>query len=305
MPDPTPTVRNCASMAVHYRLLTTDLSYAKRLDQIENDYIEYASGRREIARAGITRIPVVVHIVYNESAPEENVSDDQVRSQIDVLNLDFRKQNSDIDSIPAAFKLFAADARIEFFLASIDPSGAQTTGITRTKTLLTGFDDDNSVKSTLEGGIDPWPTERYLNIWVCKLKRGLLGYAQFPGGPAATDGVVITYTAFGTIGSAKAPFNLGRTTTHEVGHWLNLRHIWGDDGTGCSGTDFVDDTPNQAGSNTGTPSFPSPSCSNGPNGDMYMNYMDYSDDASMFMFTAGQVLRMQATLDSVRSDLGT
>ena len=110
---------------------------------------------------------------------------------------------------------------------------------------------------------------------------------------------------FGTTGTAAAPFDLGRTATHEIGHWLNLRHIWGDDGGGCNGDDFVADTPNQAGPNVGKPTFPRVSCSNGPNGDMFMNYMDYIDDDSMFMFTTGQVERMQACLDGDRAGLGT
>jgi hypothetical protein len=141
-------------------------------------------------------------------------------------------------------------------------------------------------------------------MWVCQLSSNLLGYAQFPGGPAQTDGVVILHSAFGTTGTAAAPFDRGRTATHEIGHWLNLFHIWGDDGTGCNGTDEVDDTPNQADENTGCPGFPSPSCANDPNGDMFMNYMDYTDDACMFMFTAGQVTRMQAALDGPRSSIG-
>jgi hypothetical protein len=130
----------------------------------------------------------------------------------------------------------------------------------------------------------------------------LLGYAQFPGGPPGTDGVVILNAAFGTTGTATAPYNLGRSATHEVGHWLNLRHIWGDT-EDCSGTDFVDDTPNAQHPNYGKPTFPHISCTNGPNGDMFMNYMDYVDDAAMFMFTAGQVVRMQATLAGPRAPL--
>jgi len=129
---------------------------------------------------------------------------------------------------------------------------------------------------------------------VCDISGGTLGYAQFPGGSASTDGVVCDYQYFGTNGTATAPFNKGRTATHEVGHWLNLRHIWGDDGTGCTGSDQVTDTPNAAGPNYGCPAFPTVTCSNGPNGDMFMNYMDYTDDACMFMFSSGQVSRMQA-----------
>jgi hypothetical protein len=127
----------------------------------------------------------------------------------------------------------------------------------------------------------------------------LLGYAQFPGGPPATDGVVILNTAFGTKGTAAPPFNKGRTATHEIGHWLNLHHIWGDT-QDCSGTDYVADTPNAQLPNYSKPTFPHISCNNGPDGDMFMNYMDYVDDDSMFMFTTGQVARMVATLTGPR-----
>ena len=300
-----PQQRVCGTMNVHYRLLTTDLAYARNRREIEDRSLEYARRGIAAARTGITLIPVVVHVVHNPSNPEQNISEAQIRSQIDVLNRDFRKRNPDISSVPAAFQPLAADARIEFVLATTDPSGNSTNGITRTSTTATGFVDDDRVKSVATGGANPWSSDRYLNIWVCRLNGGLLGYAQFPGGPAATDGVVITHTGFGTTGTAAAPFNLGRTATHEIGHWLNLRHIWGDDGNSCSGSDFVDDTPDQAGANTGRPSFPRVTCSNGPNGDMFMNYMDYTDDAGMFMFTVGQVVRMQAVLDRERANLGT
>ena len=170
---------------------------------------------------------------------------------------------------------------------------------------MDGFTGDDAVKSAATGGADAWPADQYLNLWVCRLAGGLLGYAQFPGGPAATDGVVVTHTGFGTTGTAAAPFDRGRTTVHEVGHWLNLRHIWGDDFGGCGGSDLVADTPNQGGSNVGVPTFPTVSCANGPNGDMFMNYMDYVDDVAMVMFSAGQVTRMQAALDGPRSSIGT
>jgi hypothetical protein len=137
---------------------------------------------------------------------------------------------------------------------------------------------------------------------VCPLSGGLLGYAQFPGGPAATDGVVINTLAFGTTGTAQAPFNKGRTGTHEVGHYFNLRHIWGDT-PDCSGSDMVADTPNCAGPNYQSPTGPVVTCNNGPHGDMWMNYMDYVDDTSMFMFTAQQVLRMRTALATARSGL--
>lgn len=289
----------CGTMEVHRRLLTEHPGYAAARTALENRAFAYEKGHERTARAGVTRIPVVVHVVYQTD--DQNIGDAQVAAQIDALNRDYRKLNADVAQVPAPWQAVAADSRIEFRLAVTDPAGAPTNGITRTRTGLASFDTDDAVKSTADGGCDPWPADRYLNMWACPLGGGLLGYAQFPGGPAATDGVVILHSAFGTGGTAAAPFDLGRTATHEVGHWLNLFHIWGDDGTGCSGSDFVADTPNQGGPNFGKPVFPRLSCSNGPDGDMFMNFMDYVDDAAMVMFTQGQVARMDATLDGPRS----
>ena len=300
--DDHPRSRNCGTMEVHRRLLSLDPVYARARADIENHARLYERGERSAARPGVTRIPVAVHVVWNAAA--QNISDAQIASQIDVLNRDFRRTNPDVSGTPAPFLPLTADARVEFALASVDPNGAPTTGIERRQTTVTSFSSNDAVKSQASGGMNAWPADRYLNLWVCPLGSNLLGYAQFPGGPAATDGVVILQSAFGTTGTAAPPFHLGRTATHEIGHWLNLNHIWGDDGTGCTGTDNVADTPNQGGSNTGKPTFPHVSCSNGPNGDMFMNYMDYVDDPAMFMFTAGQVSRMQACLDSPRSAIG-
>ena len=141
----------------------------------------------------------------------------------------------------------------------------------------------------------------WLSEWICNLGEGLLGYAQFPGGLAQTDGAVILYTAFGTKGAAAAPFNHGSTATHEVGHWLNLRHIWGDR-TDCTGSDQLSDTPRAQMPNYGTPEWLHISCNNGPNGDMFMNYVDCVDDA-MFMFTQGQAARINATLAGPRKKI--
>jgi hypothetical protein len=158
--------------------------------------------------------------------------------------------------------------------------------------------ENNVIKSTALGGHDAWDRNRYLNIWVCNLTGGVLGYAQLPGGPSSTDGVVIAYKYFG-ISGASYPYNQGRTTTHEVGHFFNLLHVWGDDNGACWGTDYCDDTPNQASDNYGCPTFPHPSCNN--TSDMYMNYMDYVDDACMYMFTFDQAERMEATLSGFRA----
>jgi hypothetical protein len=298
----TPKVRTCGTMPVHERLLRTDLAYMSARIASENHAFGFANNMLSGARTGVTVIPVVVHVVFNTAA--QNISDAQIHSQIGILNQDYRKTNSDVSKTPAVFAPLCGDARIEFQLASTDPSGNPTNGITRTPTSSTSFSDDDKVKSAATGGADAWPAANYLNIWVCQLGGGLLGYAQFPGGPAATDGVVILHSGFGNTGTAAAPFNLGRSATHEIGHWLNLRHIWGDDGGGCSGDDFVADTPNCGDHNFGKPAFPHITCSNGPNGDLFMNYMDYTDDDSMFMFTNGQIVRMQACLDGDRSTIG-
>ncbi|WP_317204080.1 M43 family zinc metalloprotease [Janthinobacterium sp.] len=298
-----PQIRRCATMDVHRRLLSTVPEYARNRDDIEVHAQRYELGELAGGRSGVTRIPVVVHVIWNAAA--QNISDAQIKSQIDVLNRDFRRTNPDVGGTPAPFLPLTADTRVEFYLADVAPNNAPSTGVERHQTGVASFGADDAVKSSASGGMDAWPRDKYLNIWVCQLGGGLLGYAQFPGGPAATDGVVILQSAFGTGGTAAAPFNLGRTATHEIGHWLNLNHIWGDDGTGCSGTDNVADTPNQGGANFGAPGFPHVSCSNGPNGDMFMNYMDYVDDRAMFMFTAGQVGRMQACLDGPRASIGT
>jgi hypothetical protein len=300
-PQGAPQRRTWGTLPVHHRLLRTSPAYARARFEAENRQWGLRPMEFE-GREGVTVIPVVVHVVWQ--ADEQNISDEQVRSQIEVLNRDYRMTNPDTAGIPAPFAPLAADLRIEFELATVDPAGAPTSGITRTRTTEATFGDDDTVKAAATGGVDPWPADQYLNIWVCQLGGGLLGYAQFPGGPAETDGVVILHTGFGTTGTAAAPFNGGRTATHEIGHWLSLRHIWGDDGDGCNGSDFVDDTPNQAGPNYGKPTFPHVTCNNGPDGDMFMDYMDYVDDAAMFMFTAGQATRVMTALDNERRSIG-
>jgi hypothetical protein len=282
-------------MDVYERQLAENPHLAKVRQEIDAHALSYAEAVEANPNAKINAlvtIPVVVHVVYNTAA--QNITDAQVQSQITILNNDFRKLNADRTLVPAGFASLAADAEVQFCLAQRTPTGAATNGIVRVSTTTTSFTTNDRVKSSSTGGSTAWDASRYLNIWVCNLGSSLLGYAQFPGGPASTDGVVCNYTAFGNTGTAQAPFNKGRTATHEVGHYLNLFHIWGDDGTACTGSDQVSDTPNQADANVGCPSFPQVSCSNGTNGDMFMNYMDYSDDACMYMFTTGQKTRMQA-----------
>ena len=287
--------RNCHTMDVWNRQVAENPQLAKTRDAIDahaKAYSDVVEANPNAKINALVTIPVVVHVVYNTAT--QNISDAQIQSQITILNNDFRKLNADRTLVPSGFSSLAADAEVQFCLAQRTPAGAATTGIVRVTTTTTSFVDDDRVKSSSTGGSTTWDATKYLNIWVCPLGGGLLGYAQFPGGPASTDGVVCTYTAFGNTGTASAPFNKGRTATHEVGHYLNLYHIWGDDGTSCAGSDQVTDTPNQADENYGCPSFPQVSCSNGTNGDMFMNYMDYTDDACMYMFTTGQKTRMQA-----------
>lgn len=253
-------------------------------------------------RAIIT-IPVVVHVLYRTAS--ENISDAQVLSQIDVLNEDYARLNADAANTPAAFTGIAANSEIQFCLAKRDPSGVASNGIVRVPTTVNTFQANDAMKSSATGGSNPWPRNSYLNIWVCNLGSGLLGYAYPPGSPANIDGVVIGFRYFGRVGTLQSPYNKGRTATHEVGHWLNLDHIWGDDNGACNSSDQVADTPNQGDANYGCPSFPRVSCSNGPNGDMFMNYMDYTDDGCMNIFTAGQKARMLAVLNGTRASIKT
>jgi hypothetical protein len=288
-------------MLVHRKLLNESMTYRARRTTIENRALQYEQGRRASTRTEVVTLPVVVHVVHNREAPEQNISDEQIHSQVAVINQDFRAANPDVVKVPEVWKPLVADARIQFELATRDPNGEPTSGIIRAETDKRGFSWDDAVKASATGGSDPWPSDQYLNMWVCHLEGGLLGYAQFPGGPPQTDGVVILHSAFGTMGTAMPPFDGGRTATHEIGHWLDLYHIWGDDDGACTSDDKVADTPNQAGANTGIPVFPRITCDNGPNGDMFMNFMDYTDDVAMFMFSKGQSTRMNACLEGTRA----
>jgi len=298
-----PDHRTCGTMDNLQNEIAADPSRAEYLRQLDKQTEEWIKNNQDYINSTKTliTIPVVVHVLYNTTA--QNISDAQINSQITALNQDYRNLNADGTNVPSAFQSLRADVEVEFCLATVDPNGATTTGITRTQTSNTSFSmSSNNMKYTSQGGHDIWDRDNYLNIWVCNLAGGLLGYAQFPGGTAATDGVVILYTAFGTMGTAQAPYNKGRSATHEIGHWLNLIHIWADDGGGCSQDDQVTDTPVQADMNYGCPSFPQNTCGTD---NMTMNYMDYTDDGCMYMFTLGQKARMVAALNGPRSPLLT
>lgn len=289
--------RNCGTGQYWQSQLDSDPALRTRYRQIEHTakLQLQVSGKKQdagVADLPIITIPVVIHVLYHTQ--EQNISDAQIQSQLSVLNKDFRKENADTAQIPAAFAPFAADCQVQFALAKSDPEGRATTGIIRKKTDRESWQQDDKMKFSATGGNDAWDSRYYLNIWVCNLTKSLLGYSTFPGATPEKDGVVIRTDVFGANGKNGSVYNKGRTTTHEIGHWLNLKHLWGD--TDC-GDDGVEDTPPQKTYNSGCPSFPQTSA-NGCNplfsGDMFMNFMDFSDDACLHMFTGGQKQRIHS-----------
>lgn len=269
--------RGCASHDVLLNKLNEDPKLANRMNEIESFTAQAIKEGRLVN--GKIEIPVVVNVLYKTTA--ENISLAQIQSQIDVLNADFNGTNSDFNNVPSLFSGVKANVGITFVLDAV----------VRKSTTKVSWKTDDSMKKANRGGIAPTSPTTKLNLWVCNMSGGILGYAQFPGGSSATDGVVIDDNAMGTTGSASAPFNLGRTGTHEVGHWMNLRHIWGD---ATCGSDLVNDTPSHNTANYGCPSFPHYSTCSGTPAEMTMNYMDYTDDACMYMFSNDQKSRMLA-----------
>ncbi|MFV8441808.1 zinc metalloprotease [Flavobacterium sp. LB2P44] len=268
--------RGCASQEVLAAQMKADPTLAIRMNQIEA-FTQKAMLTNRLVN-GKVEIPVVVNVLYRTAA--ENISLTQIQSQIDVLNKDFNALNSDYSSVPALFSGDKANVGITFVLQSV----------VRKSTTTTSWSTNDAMKKAPKG-ITPTTPTTVLNMWSCNMGGGILGYAQFPGGASATDGVVIDNNAFGTNGTAAAPFNLGRTATHEVGHWMNLRHIWGD---ATCGSDLVSDTPTHNTANYGIPAYPHYSTCSGTPVEMTMNYMDYTDDAGMYMFSNGQKSRMDA-----------
>ena len=285
----------------------------RKIGEIEKftaDWLEQNSKNAKARTGGIITIPVVVHIVYKNE--EENISDLLIQSQIDVINEDFRMLNSTVQAIPEEFKNIAADTEIEFCLASLDPDGIPTTGITRTKTEVDKIADIRNVKDDDKpklfydhlGGVNAWDTESYLNIWVANSGNELLGITPslaLSEAKPEEDGVVIDFKYFGNncVSAPSYPYNLGRTTTHEIGHYFNLYHPW-KGGCDDENGDFVNDTPAQEDPYYGCPSYPQMSCNESSN---YMNFMNYTDDICMSMFTKGQKMRMLAVLDDHRKGL--
>jgi hypothetical protein len=278
--------RHCGAMEVLNEQLKNDPTLASRMAAIEahtNRIMENKSLYRLLPDGSIM-IPVVVNVLYKTTA--QNISAAQIQSQIDVLNNDYNGLNSEFSTVPTLFSSVKASVGVHFVLKSV----------VRKSTTVTTWSTNDAMKKSASGGINPTTPDSVLNLWVVgAMSGGVIGYAQFPGGASATDGVVIAYDCFGNTGTATAPFGLGRTATHEIGHYLNLRHIWGD---ATCGDDLVGDTPQHNAANFGCPSYPHLSTCTGTPVEMTMNYMDYSDDACMYMFTAGQKTRMLATFVS-------
>jgi len=283
------TQRKCATQDVFEAQLAADPTLANRMSEIEAFTQKTILTKRLVN--GSIEIPIVVNVLYRTT--DENISDAQIQSQIDILNKDFNALNSDYNSVPSIFENLKAKVGITFVLDQV----------IRKSTTKKSWGTNDVMKKTNRGGLAPVSPKTKLNLWVCTIGGGILGYAQFPGGSSATDGVVIDSRYFGLSGTANAPYNLGRTATHEIGHWMNLRHIWGD--ASC-GNDLVADTPTHDSPNYGVPVFPHYSTCTGKPVEMTMNYMDYTDDNAMYMFTLGQKSRISAIFVSggARSEFG-
>jgi hypothetical protein len=269
--------RKCASQDVLDAQLKADPSLAIRMNEIEA-FTQKAMLTKRLVNGKI-EIPVVFNVLYRTTA--ENISAAQIQSQIDVLNKDFNALNSDYNTANNPYSSVRANVGITFVLDQV----------VRKATTKTSWGTNDAMKKTSSGGLAAISPTTKLNFWVCTIGGGILGYAQFPGGASSTDGVVCDGKYVGNTGTATSPFNLGRTATHEIGHWMNLRHIWGD---ATCGSDLVTDTPTHNAANSGVPAVGHRSTCSGTPLEMYMNYMDYTDDRGMYMFSTGQKSRMSA-----------
>jgi len=270
------------------------------------NYKQSLFSRQSSSIATVVTIPVVFHVLYKNA--NQNISDAQIQSQLDVLNRDYRKLNTDFNTVvPTAFKALGADMEIVFCKATKTPTGASTNGITR-KSVASSFSFDNNYYTS--SGQPAWDTTRYLNIWVGSFTdTSLLGFAYPPSSAGSDDdGLCISYKTFGTTGTALSPFNKGRTATHEIGHYFGLYHPWGEDGSSCgsaANSDFVSDTPATSDPYYDCPTFPdnTNACTPSSNGSMFMNYMEYVNDACMAFFTAGQKTIVRNALSGPRLSL--
>ena len=325
--------KRCGTAEYLEKMKAEDPTLAERIRQDESTIRQMAQQQSNLRTNGVNTvimIPVVFHVLYKTTG--ENISDARIIDQVATLNKDYARMNSDsIHNVPAPWRTLCANTNIQFGLARRDPNGNATNGIVRVPVTASGFDllSNQNAKYTSMGGDDAWPRGSYLNVWVVNFNgssSSLLGISQFPNQTAATDGCCVLYTTVGgnTNHGTEPGYNLGRTLTHEVGHWLGLYHTWGDDDnqdgscsspSECSGSDNVTDTPNQGEENYGTPSFPQIDCCSSSttvnntgdpiNGVMFMNYMDYVNDNWMNMFTQGQSTSMHNIISQFRSTIPT
>jgi hypothetical protein len=283
--------RVCPSDKMRDQILNSDPAARARVNAIEDYTSKHINDIKvgKVLADGTVEIPVVFNVVYKTTA--DNVSDARLQAQINVLNKDYGASNSDVNNTPTEFvPVKAGDTKIRFRLEKIVRKQSNTT---------VWNPDENKMKSATTG-IAATSPDNYLNIWIVnKMTDDTLGYAYYPGTISSSlDGVVIGAPFIGTGSGTSAPFNLGRTATHEVGHYLNLPHLWGSSDAGCQ-TDYSNDTPVSPGPNFGTPSYPlNRICGGVSRSQIFMNYMDYVDDQAMFMFTANQKTRMQAVVSA-------
>lgn len=255
-----------------------------------------------LKNGNVLRIPVVVHIVLPYYS-KVHISDNIIIQQIKSLNRDFRKRNSNWKLLSQKYRELSTDTRIEFFLACQEIDYKPVRAITRTETSIENIGLTNALFVTDEGGADAWSTSEFLNIWVCDMPEELLGFGSSPEDAGRyNDGVVINYRYFGNIGKT-LQHNMGRTLVHEVGHYLGLSHPWGNIRDECIEDDGIIDTPMQKGPHSGCPVTENNMCSGDEK--FYGNFMDYSYDCCLAMFTKQQAEIMRGSLLTFRSELPT